>query len=142
MGGHAVIAGLLARFEREHREALAMLDQLEAAAGALRERRPAADDLGTVRAVHEFLSTAVRQHNDDEERDLFPFLADAAVTEAFVQDHRRLRALERELAAALAAPDAAAAVPPVALELAALLRNHIHREDEGLFPLVRTGRTD
>lgn len=126
----------LTRFETEHQEALDMLDRLEAAATAL--ARDAADGrpLATARAAHAFLSSAVRAHNENEERALFPSL-DAHLTAPFIEEHVRLRALEAELATALEAPDAARRVPGIAHELVALLRSHIEREDHMLFPHAR-----
>jgi hemerythrin-like domain-containing protein len=135
MGGDAM-SDPLARFEAEHREALAVLADLEQAATSLR-RGTDRDALDRVRAAYAFLSTAVRRHNDDEERALFPLLGDEAPTGPFIEEHVRLRELERELAAALDDARPAAAVPPVAEELVALLRDHIRREDEALFPMAR-----
>jgi hemerythrin-like domain-containing protein len=131
-----VIGDPLGQFEVEHAHALAALAGLETAALGLRAGEPAAPHLARAQDVHAFLTSAVREHNEREERALFPLLGDAAPTAVFVDEHAELRSLERKLAAALhdADPDRAA---DLALDLVALLRAHIARENDVLFPLAR-----
>jgi len=131
-----VIGDPLGQFEIEHAHALAALASLETAALGLRAGEPAAPHLARAQEVHDFLASAVREHNEREERALFPLLGDAAPTAVFVDEHAELRSLERNLAAALhdANPDRTA---DVALDLVALLRAHITRENDVLFPLAR-----
>lgn len=126
----------LRRFEAEHREALAELAQLEEAALGLRGGSDTARHLSTAARVHAVLSTAVRAHNDAEERALFPLLADDPTVPVFVEEHRQLRALEEELAAGLDAGEAHR-IAGTALHLVDLLRSHIEREERMLFPSAR-----
>jgi hemerythrin-like domain-containing protein len=126
----------LERFTAEHREALTVLDRLERAAAGLRGGDDPAAHFAAARHAHAFLAGPVRRHNDSEELALFPLLGDDAPTGVFVEEHGRLRALERELAGAIGAGDAPRTAA-VAVELADLLRAHIAREDEVLFPMAR-----
>lgn len=123
-------------FEAEHREALAELAQLEEAALGLRGGGDTARHLATAARVQRVLSTAVRAHNEAEERALFPLLDDDPTVPVFVEEHRQLRALEEDLVAGLEAGD-----PPrvagIALRVVDLLRSHIEREDHMLFPSAR-----
>jgi hemerythrin-like domain-containing protein len=127
----------LERFEAEHAEALLALERLEAAAQALEAGQPGQAQLAEVREVERFLATAVREHNDNEERALFPHMGEGAPTGLFVEEHRALRSLERQLREALEAFDAVDQVPPLALAIVDLLRAHIERENEVLFPMAR-----
>lgn len=126
----------LLRFAAEHREALAVLDRLDQAATALRHGDAVEGHLAVAREAHAFLAGPVRVHNENEERALFPLLGPDAPTAVFVEEHQRLWALERELELALAAEDAVGTAD-AALELIELLRAHIAREDDVLFPLAR-----
>ena len=137
MGRDAVSGDPLRRLEAEHREALAALLRLELAALALEARAPPEPHLATVREVLTILTTAVRAHNESEEAALFPVLADQAPSAVFVEEHRELRALEQRLAQALEAPQSERAIGATALAIVELLRAHITREDEVLFPMAR-----
>ena len=136
MGGGPVKGDPLVRFQAEHQEALMVLGRLEGAALSLRRGGDAAPNLASALEAHAFLSTAVRAHNDNEERALFPLLGDDAPTAVFVEEHRRLRELEGELARVARRGDARMTAD-VALEMVELLRAHIAREDEVLFPMAR-----
>lgn len=127
----------LRRFEREHVEALAALERLEGAVQSLKRGENPSGHLGAAREVQSFLRTAVREHNENEERALFVCLGEDAPLAPFEQEHRELRVLERRLAAALDGRNPTQEVPPVAAELIDLLRAHIAREDEVLFPMAR-----
>lgn len=138
MGGRTVAAAdVLVRFSMEHEQALAALDRLERAATALDHGDPAEPHLRTVREVRETLVTTVRQHNDNEERCLFPLLGEDAPCQPFREEHEALRELERRLDAALDGPAPERDIPTVAHALVDLLRTHIQREDEVLFPIAR-----
>ncbi len=126
----------LERFTAEHREALAVLDRLEAAATGLGGGGNLAPHLAAAREAHAFLAGPVRRHNENEELALFPLLGEDAPTAVFVEEHQRLRALEQELDQGIARADGPRAAA-VARELTDLLRAHIAREDEALFPLAR-----
>ena len=137
MGSDSVTADPLSRFEAEHADALVALDKLEAAALALERGDPPGALLAVVREVHRILTTEVREHNDNEERALFSLLGEDAPTAVFVEEHGTLRQLEHALVRAADAPDAARRVPPVARQVVALLRAHIARENDVLFPMAR-----
>jgi hemerythrin-like domain-containing protein len=127
----------LRQFEREHAEALEVLERLERAATALEEGGEPAQHLTEARAALDFIRSAVRRHNEAEERALFPFIEDALPAALFIEEHVRLRALEEALEAALAGGDPAREAVEPALELVALLRAHIDRENNVLFPAAR-----
>lgn len=138
MGCHTVEPDPLQRFEAEHDEALRALNRLELATDALQRTDRPEQYLATVREVHTFLTTAVREHNDNEERALFGLLGDDAPVASFEEEHRTLRQLERNLGDALNGPDPAREVPSFAHAVIDLLRAHIERENEVLFPMART----
>jgi hemerythrin-like domain-containing protein len=137
VGGDPVTGDPLRRLEAEHRDALAALLRLELAALALEHGAPPEPHLDTVREVLAILTTAVRAHNDSEEAALFPLLADQAPSAVFVDEHRELRALEQRLARELDGPRDRQALAATALAIVELLRAHIAREDEVLFPMAR-----
>ncbi len=127
------------RFEEEHQHALGELEKLEDAARALAAGAPSdVEDaqLEAVRAAHEFLSTAVREHNENEELALFSVLGEEAPTEPFVEDHVALRAMERRLLSAIDARDPTE-IAAAGLAIVDVLRDHIDREDNALFPMAR-----
>jgi hemerythrin-like domain-containing protein len=136
VGGDAVTADPIRRFEQEHEVALAALERLEGAAAALRKSGPTEPHFAIAREVHGLLCGAVRQHNEDEERALFPVLGEDAPLGPFLEEHEVLWRLEADLAAALDREDRAR-VARVALEIVDLLRIHIRRENEVLFPMAR-----
>ncbi len=137
MGDRSLMTDPLVRFAMEHEQALAALDRLERAATALAAGDPPEPHLRTVREVRETLKTTVREHNDNEERALFPLIPEEVLCEPFRQEHLRLRELEQRLDHALEGPHPERDVPPVARTLAGLLRDHIRREDDVLFPRAR-----
>jgi hemerythrin-like domain-containing protein len=137
MTGHVPASDPLTRFEDEHHHALGELERLERAAEGLEDGEDPTEHLETMRQVHTFLSTAVREHNENEERALFPLLGDEAPTGVFEEEHVRLRTLEHELSEALDGPHPTASAPMVALALVDLLRGHIDRENHVLFPMAR-----
>jgi hemerythrin-like domain-containing protein len=126
----------LLRFEREHQEALAALAALERAAEGLRGPGDPAPHFAAAREAHAFLSGPVKTHNENEELALFPELGEEAPTELFVEEHLALWRLERDLERAVGVADAGRAAT-AALEIVDLLRTHIARENEVLFPMAR-----
>jgi hemerythrin-like domain-containing protein len=136
MGYHAMTDPLV-RFSMEHEQALAALDRLERAAVALANRDPAEPHLRTVREVCETLATTVREHNENEERVLFPLICDDAPCAPFEEEHVALRQLEHRLELALEGPHPERDIPPAAHALVDLLKAHIEREDTVLFPMAR-----
>ena len=136
MGGDPVNTDPIRRFEQEHEVALAALARLEQAAHVLRGGGPAEPQFAVAREVHELLCGVVRQHNEDEERALFPALADEAPVGPFLDEHQTLWGLEEDLARAIDRRDCEK-VARVSLDIVDLLRAHIHRENEVLFPMAR-----
>ena len=136
MGRDTVNADPIRRFEEEHEVALAALARLERAAHALRHGGPVEAQFAVVREVHGLLCGAVRQHNEDEERALFPALGDEAPLGPFLEEHQTLWRLEEDLARALD-HRAAEEVARVSLEIVDLLGAHIRRENDVLFPMAR-----
>ena len=136
MGGDPVTTDPLRHFEEEHTVALAALDRLEAAAEALRSGARAEPQFAIAREVHGLLCGAVRQHNEDEERALFPVLGESAPLAAFLEEHETLWSLEAGLKTAIDGGDRER-VASQALEIVDLLRAHIQRENEVLFPMAR-----
>ncbi len=137
MGGHTVAPDPFQRFEEEHAEALRELQRLEHAAMALENGERPSSYLRIVREVHTFLSTAVRTHNENEERALFGLLGEDAPVALFEEEHRMLRTMEHDLGRALDGRDPVQDIPPIARELIGILRAHIEREDQVLFPMAR-----
>ena len=127
----------LIRFEDEHHHALGELERLERAAEGLEDGQDPAEHLETMRQIHTFLSTAVREHNENEERALFPLLGDDAPTGVFVDEHVQLRDLEHKLSTALDGQHPVVEATVIAHALVDLLRAHIDREDHVLFPMAR-----
>ena len=128
----------LRAFEEEHTQALDALARLEAAALALEGGAAPAPHLEAVREAHTILTTVVREHNEKEEVILFPVLEGRAPTSVFIQEHRELRALEERLGRALDGTGSLQAATEIALAIVDLLRAHIAREDEVLFPAARS----
>jgi hemerythrin-like domain-containing protein len=126
----------ICRFEEEHEVALAALARLEQAAHALRHGGPVEPQFAVAHEVHGLLCGAVRQHNEDEERALFPALGDEAPLGPFLEEHQTLWRLEEDLARALDHREAEG-VARVSLEIVDLLGAHIRRENDVLFPMAR-----
>lgn len=126
----------LRRFEAEHEDALAALARLERAAEGLRADEPSEPHFGVAREVQAVLAGPVRDHNEAEERALFPFLGTDAPLGPFLEEHQTLWVLEERLGQALGRGDAAQ-VADLGLEIVHLLRAHIQRENEMLFPFAR-----
>lgn len=127
----------LERFEEEHAEALTVLGHLDTAIEALEAGASSAGRLAEVARALTFIRDAVRRHNENEERALFPLIQDDLPSALFVEEHGELRALERRVDDALHAPEAAHRVCAPARELSRLLRAHIERENQMLFPAAR-----
>lgn len=126
----------LTRFEIEHGEALAALARLERAAQGLRTGEPPGPHLATAREIHGVLVGAVRRHNEEEERALFPALGAEAPVGPFLEEHQMLWRWEDDLARAIERRDVEA-VAQLSLDIVHVLREHIQRENEVLFPLAR-----
>jgi hemerythrin-like domain-containing protein len=88
------------------------------------------------RAAGEFLAYVREQvmpHIRAEEAMLFPLVAEEMCTTQLMVEHERLLVLARRLESALrsSAPE-----PALLVQIAALMRAHIRREEQELYPLV------
>jgi len=127
----------------EHQEGLAALDRLEEAA-----KQVAADGLSSemMKAMNQaiaFINGEIRGHNEKEEKVLFPALAPylpspGGPVDVMLAEHRELWQLNDRLVAALAEPSPdQAALANTALSIVHLLRQHISKEDNILYPMAR-----
>ena len=118
------------------------LVHLERAADALRDAAHRAPALEAIADVLTFFSLAGAQHNDDEERTLFPRLrglpAFTQMLDAFDVQHRMNDAAFAQLVAAARgfAPGAEAKIRDLAFRFADMHRGHIIAEERALFPLA------
>lgn len=133
---------LVARLVREHQQLLDWLDRLDVliedyrdAAGTPEARTIHAE----IRALAESLA-ASEPHHEREEKVLFPALEARGVAlppRMMRREHDELRRWKKRLlsAARQEHPDTEAIAEPVGT-LAALLRDHIHKENEVLYPMA------
>lgn len=126
----------LARFTWDHAEVLRLLGRLEHAGEALRGGAEPVHHVETAAEVLDVLRSRVRRHNEEEERALFPELGGEAPVGPFHEDHETLRRLEDTLDRAIRTFDVEL-ISVTALDIASLLRAHIVREEEVLFPMAR-----
>lgn len=125
-----------AQLERSHRRLEERLDDLVRAG----------DDPAILRDVAAFFARAVRRHEDDEERSLFPRLAGrpelATVLERLAREHRDHEALHAKLDDVVRMLDAGEAAPLREVEalsdaLVRAYRVHIDDEEREVFPAAR-----
>jgi hemerythrin-like domain-containing protein len=132
-----VAKGAFERLRHTHRRIEERLSELSAAVSHLDGGR-AAEAREVCVEVMGFFERAVARHERDEEETLFPRLSSrpdlAAMTRELEVAHEAQRALAVALAAALEPPAPAARAVELAAALAAAYREHIAREEEGLFP--------
>jgi hemerythrin-like domain-containing protein len=143
------LADPFAQLERSHRRLEERLDDLATAARGL-DRGEARDAL---REVCGFFARAVKRHEEDEERSLFPRLAGVAelapVLDALAREHRehealhaRLESLVADLESGVPADVLAGDLADVASRLATAYRSHIADEERTLFPAARATLDD
>ncbi len=128
-----------AQLTRSHRRLEERLDDLTRASAS------APLDVELVRDVAGFFARAVRRHEEDEERSLFPRLAARAelapILERLAREHREHEALHARLDAIVADLEAgkvaARALDAVADALMRAYRTHIEDEERHLFPAAR-----
>ncbi|WP_395703211.1 hemerythrin domain-containing protein [Aquabacterium sp.] len=132
-----------------HRRTALALDQLAAMVSRLSEQGADAETRRLARQVHEFFSTTVRQHHDDEERHVFPRMlasGDAALMQTVLRlqtDHNWLEEDWLNLSPQLLA----VAEGHVGYEVEALrewsevfiglLRDHMALEESVIYPQAR-----
>ena len=131
-----IVVDPIALLRREHDEALAALDRLEAGTKSL-------ETPGARAAIEEavsFLDDDVRGHNEREEECLFPVLErhlpPVGPTAVMRAEHRELWELLAGLKQALGArPLDPRSVRMSGLAVVDLLRRHIEKENQILFPM-------
>jgi len=121
------------RLESEHVDVLHAVDMLRPAI----EAHDGVALQGALAAGVEVLGTALNVHSGEEDEDLFPRIASMigeGMVSVFVEEHVRIRALRDQIyermGQGVADFDACA-------ELCELLRDHMEREDQVLFPAAR-----
>lgn len=153
-------------FVQEHNHGLAALEKMERGADSLRKDGYSAEAMALIKETNEFIKTEVKAHNQKEEDALFPVLSphmpspsiiDVIVEEhrelwdkeedlqslimALLGDHEELWAEEDRLEALLEAPDAAdktEAIAQSAYNIIYMLRDHIEKENQILFPSAQS----
>jgi regulator of cell morphogenesis and NO signaling len=153
-------------FVEEHNHGLAALEKMEKGADSLRRDGYSAEALRLVKEANEFVKTEVKAHNQKEEDALFPVLSphmpspsiiDVIVEEhrelwnkeedlqslltSLLGDHQELWAEEDRLETLLNAPDAAdnaGAIAESAYNIIYMLRDHIDKENNILFPSAQS----
>jgi hemerythrin-like domain-containing protein len=153
-------------FVEEHNHGLAALEKMEQGADSLLENGYSAEALSLIREANEFIKTEVKAHNQKEEDALFPVLGphmpspsiiDVIVAEhrdlwdkeqdlqsllaSILGDHEELWAEEDRLEALLNSSDAAdktAAITTSAYNIIYMLRDHIDKENQILFPSAQS----
>lgn len=101
------------------------------------------------RGVIRYFDSAARDHQQDEEQDLFPALLESMagsdpvcireLTDSLMNDHRDLTRLWRIVRAGLVAIEAGEALPPDAGEIDSfvdLYERHVTHEEQELFPMA------
>jgi hemerythrin-like domain-containing protein len=152
-------------FVQEHNHGLVALEKMERGADSLRQHGYSAEALRLIREANEFIKTEVKAHNQKEEEALFPILRpympapsiiDLIVEEhralwiqeeslqgllaALLGDHQELWAEEERLEALLNAPNTAEQAGDIAASaytIIDMLRDHINKENQILFPTAQ-----
>ena len=133
-------------FEAQHEEGLKQLNHLEGAVERLRASGASPELLEAIRGAAAFINREVRVHNQKEEELLFPplegVLPPGGPTAVMRDEHRALwSALGRleEAISWLAGGNEAARVEVInsARFIVELLRAHIRKENEVLYPMAR-----
>ncbi len=136
----------IARFMQEHDVTLMHLSALNRATRALAEQGYSEEAMARVRSAVHFLAAEVGEHNSHEEEALFPVL-DRYVegpTRMMRAEHKELKRELRKLQTAVRSvrsPRVSAATLRAVRERAQIVLqrfvNHIHKENNILFPLVQ-----
>ncbi len=153
-------------FIEEHNHGLAALEKMEQGADSLHRHGYSVEALNLIKEANEFIKTEVKAHNQKEEDALFPVLSpympspsiiDVIVEEhrdlwvkeedlqgllhALLGEHEELWAEEDRLQALLDAPDAedkTEAIAQSAYNIIFMLRDHIDKENQILFPSAQS----
>jgi hemerythrin-like domain-containing protein len=136
----------VAQFMQEHDHALQQLSALNRAVRSLEEHGCSPSVLRRIDAALVFIHEEVSIHNSREEDALFPVLERyvEGPTQLMRREHRLLQRLYRRLDAAAGRlrtrPSSKLAARDVSRHAATVVQhlvNHIHKENQILFPLVR-----
>lgn len=136
----------IARFMQEHDRALAQLASLNKAVRSLTVQGFSPEALQRVQAALQYINEEVSVHNRGEEEALFPVLERyvEGPTQLMREEHKLLRLEYQKLRRAVTRlerqPSSDAAVQALAVasrSTVQLLVNHIHKENQILFPLVQ-----
>jgi hemerythrin-like domain-containing protein len=152
-------------FVEEHEHGLAALEKMERAADSLRQSGYSAEALNLIKEANDFIKTEVKAHNQKEEDALFPVLRphvpSPSIIDVIVEEHRELWTREEDLQSLLAtllgdhqelwaeedrlqtlldgpdAADNADAIAQSAYNIIYMLRDHIDKENQFLFPTAQ-----
>lgn len=136
----------IAIFMREHDEALVHLQRLKKASQELRKSGFSDRAFNQLTKASLFVDQEVREHNAKEEAALFPVIERyvEGPTVVLREDHLRLAKVYKKLRHGIAALDeshddeiAQIELCEAVDEIVTLMVNHIHTENQILFPLVR-----
>ncbi len=153
-------------FVEEHNHGLAALEKMEQGADSLRRSGYSAEALRLIREANEFIKTEVKAHNQKEEDALFPvlgpYMPSPSIIDVIVEEHRELWDKEEDLQSLLGsllgdheelwaeedrleallnspnAPDNAGAIAESAYNIIYMLRDHIDKENQILFPSAQS----
>ncbi|MFQ6015589.1 MAG: hemerythrin domain-containing protein [Anaerolineae bacterium] len=129
---------------QEHQEGLKALERMAQAARQLKNGDFSAGAMAQLDEAASFINGEIRQHNEKEENALFPalaqFLPSPGPVDVMLSEHRELWNLEDRLESLLKKPEGlenGIALAETALAIVSLLRGHIDKEDNVLYPMAR-----
>lgn len=153
-------------FVEEHNHGLAALEKMEQGADNLSKNGYSAQALQLIKEANEFIKTEVKAHNQKEEDALFPVLSphmpSPSIIDVIVEEHRELWDKEEDLQGLLNsllgdheelwaeedrleellnspnAADNAGAIAESAYNIIYMLRDHIDKENNILFPSAQS----
>ncbi len=133
---------LLNKFREEHTHALEELLRLESALQDIVDGQPVTSRIEPLRAFAAFLGEALDAHFRQEEDELFPRLSrvmghDGGPVRVMLEEHRIIREAHARMQDELdsPAPDSTT-VRRSGETILNVLRDHIHKEDNVLFPMA------
>jgi hemerythrin-like domain-containing protein len=140
---------LIQTLKHQHEEGLGKLNELEDAVISLEDKGLNSEDISSLRSAVGFINTEIRQHNQREEDVLFPELEkhipQQGPTSVMRSEHRELWNKLDELEVNISAIESAEgrddnkvleALLETSRDIISLLRNHIAKENNVLFPLA------
>ena len=153
-------------FVEEHNHGLAALEKMEQGADSLRKKGYSAAALQLIKEANDFIKTEVKAHNQKEEEALFPVLSpympSPSIIDVIVEEHRELWDKEEDLQSLLNsllgdheelwveedrleallnspnAADNAGDIAESAYHIIYMLRDHIDKENQILFPSAQS----